>query len=59
MKDVWIEVFILGCFVVGIEVFNDKILFVILKEVLEDKFLFKYKLEVGIGRDIFGDLILI
>lgn len=54
-KDVRIEAPIPGRSAVGIEVPNDKISLVTLKEVLEDKFPSKYKLEVGIGRDISGD----
>lgn len=59
VKDVRIEVLIFGCFVVGIEVLNEKILLVLLKEVLDEKFLFNNKLEVGLGRDILGDLIIV
>ena len=51
-KDVRIEAPIPGRSAV-IEVPNDKISLVTLKEVLEDKFPSKYKLEVG--RDISGD----
>lgn len=54
-KDVRIEAPIPGRSAVGIEVPNDKISLVTLKKFLEDKFPSKYKLEVGIGRDISGD----
>lgn len=39
----------------GIEVPNDKISLVSLKEVLEEKFPSQHKLEVGLGRDISGE----
>ncbi|CAL27825.1 DNA translocase FtsK [Staphylococcus carnosus] len=54
-KDVRIEAPIPGRSAVGIEVPNDKISLVSLKEVLEEKFPSKNKLEVGLGRDISGD----
>ncbi|MEB7461657.1 DNA translocase FtsK [Staphylococcus succinus] len=54
-KDVRIEAPIPGRSAVGIEVPNDKISLVSLKEVLEEKFPAKNKLEVGLGRDISGD----
>lgn len=54
-KDVRIEAPIPGRSAVGIEVPNDKISLVSLKEVLEDKFPSQHKLEVGIGRDISGE----
>lgn len=54
-KDVRIEAPIPGRSAVGIEVPNDKISLVSLKEVLEEKFPSQHKLEVGIGRDISGE----
>ncbi|HLR19576.1 MAG TPA: DNA translocase FtsK [Staphylococcus sp.] len=54
-KDIRIEAPIPGRSAVGIEVPNDKISIVSLKEVLEEKFPAKNKLEVGLGRDISGD----
>ncbi len=54
-KDVRIEAPIPGRSAVGIEVPNDKISLVSLKEVLDEKFPLKHKLEVGLGRDISGD----
>ncbi|MCI2947199.1 DNA translocase FtsK [Staphylococcus caledonicus] len=54
-KDVRIEAPIPGRSAVGIEVPNDKISLVTLKEVLETKFPAKNKLEVGLGRDISGE----
>ena len=54
-KDVRIEAPIPGRSAVGIEVPNDKISLVSLKEVLDEKFPSKHKLEVGLGRDISGD----
>ncbi|MEJ7218023.1 DNA translocase FtsK [Staphylococcus gallinarum] len=53
-KDVRIEAPIPGRSAVGIEVPNDKISLVSLKEVLDEKFPAKNKLEVGLGRDISG-----
>lgn len=58
-KDVRIEAPIPGRSAVGIEVPNDKISLVALKEVLEEKFPSNDKLEVGLGRDISGDPITI
>ena len=54
-KDIRIEAPIPGRSAVGIEVPNDKISLVTLKEVLESKFPAKNKLEVGLGRDISGE----
>ena len=54
-KDVRIEAPIPGRSAVGIEVPNDKISLVTLKEVLESKFPASNKLEVGLGRDISGE----
>jgi S-DNA-T family DNA segregation ATPase FtsK/SpoIIIE len=54
-KDIRIEAPIPGRSAVGIEVPNDKISLVSLKEVLDEKFPAKNKLEVGLGRDISGD----
>ncbi len=54
-KDVRIEAPIPGRSAVGIEVPNDKISLVTLKEVLDSKFPAQNKLEVGLGRDISGD----
>lgn len=54
-KDVRIEAPIPGRSAVGIEVPNDKIAIVSLKEVLDEKFPSKNKLEVGLGRDISGE----
>lgn len=54
-KDVRIEAPIPGRSAVGIEVPNDKIALVSLKEVLDEKFPSKNKLEVGLGRDISGE----
>ncbi|SGW81856.1 DNA translocase FtsK [Staphylococcus argenteus] len=54
-KDVRIEAPIPGRSAVGIEVPNDKISLVSLKEVLDEKFPSNNKLEVGLGRDISGD----
>ncbi|MFQ3877388.1 DNA translocase FtsK [Staphylococcus xylosus] len=54
-KDIRIEAPIPGRSAVGIEVPNDKISLVSLKEVLDEKFLAKNKLEVGLGRDISGE----
>lgn len=54
-KDVRIEAPIPGRSAVGIEVPNDKISLVTLKEVLESKFPANNKLEVGLGRDISGE----
>ncbi len=54
-KDVRIEAPIPGRSAVGIEVPNDKISLVSLKEVLDEKFPSKNKLEVGLGRDISGE----
>lgn len=54
-KDVRIEAPIPGRSAVGIEVPNDKISLVTLKEVLESKFPESNKLEVGLGRDISGE----
>ena len=54
-KDVRIEAPIPGRSAVGIEVPNDKISLVSLKEVLEEKFPSQHKLEVGLGRDISGE----
>nr|WP_154836690.1 DNA translocase FtsK [Staphylococcus sp. Marseille-Q1834] len=54
-KDVRIEAPIPGRSAVGIEVPNDKISLVTLKEVLESKFPAQNKLEVGLGRDISGE----
>ncbi|HCY4499058.1 TPA: DNA translocase FtsK, partial [Staphylococcus aureus] len=54
-KDVRIEAPIPGRSAVGIEVPNEKISLVSLKEVLDEKFPSNNKLEVGLGRDISGD----
>lgn len=54
-KDIRIEAPIPGRSAVGIEVPNDKISLVSLKEVLDEKFPASNKLEVGLGRDISGD----
>lgn len=54
-KDIRIEAPIPGRSAVGIEVPNDKISLVSLKEVLDEKFPAKNKLEVGLGRDISGE----
>lgn len=54
-KDVRIEAPIPGKSAVGIEVPNEKISLVALKEVLEEKFPADNKLEVGLGRDISGE----
>ena len=54
-KDIRIEAPIPGRSAVGIEVPNDKISLVSLKEVLDEKFPAKNKLEVGLGRDISGN----
>ena len=54
-KDVRIEAPIPGKSAVGIEVPNEKISLVSLKEVLDEKFPSNNKLEVGLGRDISGD----
>ena len=54
-KDIRIEAPIPGRSAVGIEVPNDKISLVALKEVLNEKFPAENKLEVGLGRDISGD----
>ncbi|MCG3398734.1 DNA translocase FtsK [Staphylococcus massiliensis] len=54
-KDVRIEAPIPGKSAVGIEVPNDHIALVSLKEVLDEKFPAKNKLEVALGRDISGD----
>lgn len=54
-KDIRIEAPIPGRSAVGIEVPNDKISLVALKEVLDEKFPAENKLEVGLGRDISGD----
>ncbi|QQT23716.1 DNA translocase [Staphylococcus equorum] len=54
-KDIRIEAPIPGRSAVGIEVPNDKVSLVSLKEVLDEKFPAKNKLEVGLGRDISGD----
>ncbi|PHK48995.1 DNA translocase FtsK [Staphylococcus edaphicus] len=54
-KDIRIEAPIPGRSAVGIEVPNDKISLVSLKEVLDEKFPAHNKLEVGLGRDISGD----
>ncbi|MCU5746757.1 DNA translocase FtsK [Staphylococcus sp. SQ8-PEA] len=54
-KDVRIEAPIPGKSAVGIEVPNDKVSLVSLKEVLEESFPAQNKLEVGLGRDISGD----
>src|SRR5699024_2335300 len=51
-KDIRIEAPIPGRSAVGIEVPNDKISLVSLKEVLDEKFPASNKLEVGLGRDI-------
>lgn len=57
-KDVRIEAPIPGRSAVGIEVPNEKISLVSLKEVLDEKFPSNNKLEVGLGRDISGDQLL-
>lgn len=54
-KDVRIEAPIPGRSAVGIEVPNEKISLVSLKEVLDEKFPSNNKLEVGLGRDISGN----
>lgn len=54
-KDIRIEAPIPGRSAVGIEVPNDKISLVSLKEVLDERFPAKNKLEVGLGRDISGE----
>ena len=54
-KDIRIEAPIPGKSAVGIEVPNDKISLVSLKEVLQEKFPVQNKLEVALGRDISGE----
>lgn len=54
-KDIRIEAPIPGKSVVGIEVPNQKVAIVTLKEVLDEKFPAKNKLEVALGRDISGE----
>ncbi|UXR70419.1 DNA translocase FtsK [Staphylococcus sp. IVB6246] len=54
-KDIRIEAPIPGKSAVGIEVPNDHISLVTLKEVLDEKFPAKNKLEVALGRDISGE----
>ncbi|UXR77498.1 MULTISPECIES: DNA translocase FtsK [unclassified Staphylococcus] len=54
-KDIRIEAPIRGKSAVGIEVPNDHISLVTLKEVLDEKFPAKNKLEVALGRDISGE----
>lgn len=54
-KDIRIEAPIPGKSAVGIEVPNQKVALVTLKEVLDEKFPAKNKLEVALGRDISGE----
>ncbi|EGQ0378520.1 DNA translocase FtsK [Staphylococcus pseudintermedius] len=54
-KDIRIEAPIPGKSAVGIEVPNQKVAIVTLKEVLDEKFPAKNKLEVALGRDISGE----
>ncbi len=54
-KDIRIEAPIPGKSAVGIEVPNNKIALVTLKEVLDEKFPTQNKLEVALGRDISGE----
>ncbi|PTG50857.1 cell division protein FtsK [Staphylococcus chromogenes] len=54
-KDIRIEAPIPGKSAVGIEVPNEKISLVSLKEVLQEKFPTQNKLEVALGRDISGE----
>lgn len=54
-KDIRIEAPIPGKSAVGIEVPNEKIALVTLKEVLQEKFPTQNKLEVALGRDISGE----
>ncbi|UXU63415.1 DNA translocase FtsK [Staphylococcus agnetis] len=54
-KDIRIEAPIPGKSAVGIEVPNDNIALVSLKEVLQEKFPAQNKLEVALGRDISGE----
>lgn len=54
-KDIRIEAPIPGKSAVGIEVPNDNIALVSLKEVLQEKFPTQNKLEVALGRDISGE----